>query len=51
MNGPMHEKIMHNNGKIEPVRQEFRDMFNEFEQLIDKTMPMIQQYYDDCGQP
>mmetsp|Transcript_18073 Transcript_18073/g.30841 ORF Transcript_18073/g.30841 Transcript_18073/m.30841 type:complete len:469 (+) Transcript_18073:27-1433(+) len=35
----------------EPVRKEFVDMLSDFDQLMDKMIPVIREYYLDCGRP
>jgi hypothetical protein len=45
------DKIAHATGLKEEVRPEFTQMYNDLEMLVGKSMPMIKQYYDDCGKP
>ena len=48
----LHPKIRsQSSGKEEAVREEFKQMFSEFEELMEKTMPLIKTHYLECGRP
>ena len=49
--GPIKEKIAHNINMHEEVRPEFKEMYNELETYVERTMPMIKTYYEECGKP
>ena len=49
--GPIKDKVAHQAGMKEEVRPEFIEMYNELEGYVNKTMPMIKTYYEECGKP